>query len=95
MRPLLPIVLIVAAVLTAPDASAAGRRFKDKQYPSSSLAQRLDVRPPTLDRDAYRAWANERYPKYIGGIHVRELDRFGLPPGDRGLRGNGFYATPW
>lgn len=95
MRPLLPIALIVAAVLTVTEVSAAGRRFKGKERSASGLAQRLDIHPPVADRDAYRAWANERYPKYIGGIHVRELDRFGLPPGDRGLRGNGFYATPW
>lgn len=39
------------------------------------------------------AW--ERYPKFQGGFHSRQLDDLGVPTGDRGLRGNGFSAYPW
>ncbi|MDP7017245.1 MAG: hypothetical protein QGG36_15680 [Pirellulaceae bacterium] len=31
--------------------------------------------------------ANEQYPRYYGGIHARELQDAGTPPGDRGFRG--------
>lgn len=39
------------------------------------------------------AW--ERYPKFQGGFHSRQLYDLGVPTGDRGLRGNGFSAYPW
>lgn len=86
--------LIAAAMLLAiaATAEARGPRVRERK---AALAQRADLRQPANSYEARRAYLNERYPKYIGGIHVRELDRFGLPPGDRGPRGNGFYATPW
>jgi hypothetical protein len=37
----------------------------------------------------------ERYPKFQGGFHSRQLYDLGVPTGDRGLRGNGFSVYPW
>jgi hypothetical protein len=84
-------ILLIAAVVLLTLASAAQARGPRR----GRMWQRADVRQPLMSYDARRAYLNERYPRYIGGIHVRELDRFGLPPGDHGPRGNGFYATPW
>ena len=94
MKRALPILLIAAIVLLlfAPHVHARGPRPRER---SGAFRQRSELRLPPTSYDARRAYLNERYPKYIGGIHVRELDRFGLPPGDHGPRGNGFYATPW
>jgi len=39
------------------------------------------------------AW--ERYPKFQGGFHSRQLYDLGVPTGDRGLRGNSFSIYPW
>jgi hypothetical protein len=39
------------------------------------------------------AW--ERYPKFQGGFHSRQLQDLGVPTGDQGLRGNGFSIYPW
>lgn len=94
MRRYLPILLIAAIVLLASAATADGRGPRARER-RAGLWQRAEHRQPATSYDARRALLNERYPKYIGGIHVRELDRFGIPPGDHGLRGNGFYATPW
>lgn len=94
MRHYLPILLIAATVLLASAATADARGPRARQR-SAGLRQRAETRQPATSYDARRAALNERYPKYIGGIHVRELDRFGIPQGDHGLRGNGFYATPW
>jgi hypothetical protein len=93
MRRLVTILLFTAVVLLAGAAESYGRgpRLRERL----GLLQREEMHLPPTSYDARRAYLNERYPKYIGGIHVRELDRFGLPPGDHGPRGNGFYATPW
>lgn len=37
----------------------------------------------------------ERYPKFQGGFHSRQLQDLGVPTGDQGLRGNGFSMYPW
>jgi len=86
--------LLSAAILLLAmgSAEARGPRLRERK---AELRQRAELRQPASSYDARRAELNERYPRYIGGIHVRELDRFGLPPGDHGPRGNGFYATPW
>ncbi|HUE71622.1 MAG TPA: hypothetical protein VMP01_12120 [Pirellulaceae bacterium] len=94
MRRYLPILLIAAVVLLASAATADARGPWARQR-SSGLRQRAEMRQPATGYELRRAQLNERYPRYIGGIHVRELDRFGIPPGDHGPRGNGFYATPW
>jgi hypothetical protein len=94
MKRFLPILLIAAIVLLASTATAFGRGPRARER-RGGLWQRTEMQLPPTSYDARRAYLNERYPKYIGGIHVRELDRFGLPPGDHGPRGNGFYATPW
>ena len=89
-----PILLIAAVVLLAGAAESFARGPRGRER-IGGFWQRSEMRLPPTSYDARRAYLNERYPKYIGGIHVRELDRFGLPPGDHGPRGNGFYATPW
>ena len=43
-----------------------------------------------LDADRY-----SRYPKFIGGFHSSHFTDVGLPPGDKGFRGNGLYWAPW
>jgi hypothetical protein len=88
----LSILLIAAVVLlaAAPTADARGPRARERAF-----GQQTELRHSATSYDARRAALNERYPRYIGGIHVRELDRFGIPPGDHGPRGNGFYPTPW
>ena len=80
--------MILLAAATTAEALGPGRARR-------SFSQRTELRQPTTPYELRRAQLNERYPRYIGGIHVRELDRFGIPPGDHGPRGNGFYATPW
>lgn len=87
------IVLIAAVLLPLVVATAQARGPRRERR--GGMWQRAEVRQPMTSYEARRAYLNERYPRYIGGIHVRELDRFGLPPGDHGPRGNGFYATPW
>jgi len=42
-----------------------------------------------------KSYDSSRYPKFIGGFHSRELQNVGVPPGDVGLRGNGFSMFPW
>ena len=91
-RRFVSILLIAAVGLLGISATAHGRGPRARER---AFKQRAELRHPTTSYDARRAALNERYPKYIGGIHVRELDRFGIPPGDHGPRGNGFYATPW
>ncbi len=88
-------ILLIAAVVMLAAGSAAQARGPRGRERRSGMWQRAEARQPMTSYDARRAYLNERYPRYIGGIHVRELDRFGLPPGDHGPRGNGFYATPW
>jgi len=58
--------------------------------------------PPHVVRSRDRApspppksYDSSRYPKFIGGFHSRELQNVGVPPGDVGLRGNGFSMFPW
>lgn len=35
------------------------------------------------------------FPQFTGGFHAREMQNLGVPPGDVGLRGNGFSMLPW
>ncbi len=86
--------LLSAAIVLLAMGSAEARGPRPRERMARGW-QRTEMRQPRSSYDARRAYLNDRYPKYIGGIHVRELDRFGLPPGDHGPRGNGFYATPW
>ena len=49
----------------------------------------------TVTYDERREYLNYYYPKYVGGLHASYFNSLGVPPGDVGLRGNGFYMTPW
>ena len=35
------------------------------------------------------------YPKYYWGLHAREFQNIGTPPGDKGIRGDGIQWQPW
>jgi hypothetical protein len=52
-----------------------------------------DVPKVRVPLRASPAW--ERYPKFQGGFHSRQLYDLGVPTGDRGLRGNSFSIYPW
>lgn len=46
-------------------------------------------------RDPAARGGTANYPKYFGGFHSSHYYDLGIPNGDKGLRGNGIYWTPW
>ena len=44
---------------------------------------------------AMGAYGRAVYPKYYWGLHAREFQNIGTPPGDRGIRGDGIQWQPW
>jgi len=81
---------IAATILFASEttASGAGRRT------ICPLCKRFSHRSSFRYYNTYRT-LNYYYPKYIGGLHSSYFNSLGVPSGDVGLRGNGFYMTPW
>jgi len=64
---------------------------------TSALAIGRRPSPPPRPNAYYQNAANARvvYPRYYGQIHARNIQNIGVPPGDVGLRGNGFLPNAW
>ena len=98
-QPLQRVVVIVCiwmSLLPSP-AWAAGRRAyrPHRELAADTLFYGPVTGPGT--RTSARPWIYYRgaYPRYFGGFHARELQNLGVPPGDVGLRGNGWTWSPW
>ena len=74
------IIVLLLVIVPATSALAIGRRP-----------------PPPVPNRYYQnaATAKVVYPRYYGSIHARQIQNIGVPPGDVGLRGNGFLLNPW
>lgn len=95
----LPSLLVLSLTLTADCLFAGGllgRRDRpniDAPVPPLVMRSRDRASPPPAPPP--KSYDRSRYPKFIGGFHSRELQNVGVPPGDVGLRGNGFSMFPW
>ena len=78
------IIALLLALAPATRALAIGRRQPQPQQPP---------RPNRYYQNAANAQAI--YPRYYGQVHARNIQNIGVPPGDVGLRGNGFMLNPW
>ena len=78
--------LIALLIVISPTTSALaiGRRQAQQQQ---------QQRPNRYYQNAANAQAI--YPRYYGQIHARNIQNIGVPPGDVGLRGNGYLLNPW
>lgn len=91
------------ALLSVGEAIAAGpfaaSRRQQRAVERAEKAERThDARVPSSlpsGRTSSASRDYERYPKFQGGFHSRELQNLGVPTGDTGLRGNGFSMYPW
>ena len=81
MRTALGIVALLSILVPTTNVLAIGRRPP----------------PPPAPNRYYQNAANAKaiYPRYYGSIHARQIQNIGVPPGDVGLRGNGFMLNPW
>jgi hypothetical protein len=94
MRSAILAMTLMAAILTASQARAAGwgQRPTNSARVAGQPAKPIDPRRTY----AYRYYqGNTMYPKYNFGIHNRQLENIGVPTGDIGLRGNGYMMNPW
>jgi hypothetical protein len=83
--------VVATLMITCGVADAAGR--KRAAHPSKQAAA-----PPHMTSNkqaAIGAYGRAVYPKYYWGLHVREFQNIGTPPGDRGIRGDGTQWQPW
>ena len=95
--------IAAGAILSAVETQAAGpfaaSRRQQRAVERAERAERpYEARVPSAapgGSSSAASRAYERYPKFQGGFHSRELQNLGVPTGDTGLRGNGFSMYPW
>ena len=95
-RILLAVSLAVALfVLLAGEANAQrhGRRIFFRGYTTPHRYQ-MPHYHGGYRYNPYHAYS-DLYPKFYGGFHSRHYTTLGVPPGDVGIRGNGFQWLPW
>ena len=92
------VVLGAAVWLTPASLEAAGRRLRPMaRVPARApdhdrnLDAPVSARPRSNPYEYYRSV----YPKFYAGFHEHDYSNFGMPTGDVGLRGNGFYLPAW